>query len=107
MSEPIEKHTSANKFQIERSKLYDYPQIYRKLPIISPAPHPHIHRLPFNKKTHPIISSPPGYMPCSGMYCNELIFHDVLKLKKELRLYFDQHCFETLFLIQLFLSRPP
>ena len=27
MSEPVEKHTSANKFQIERAKLYDYPQI--------------------------------------------------------------------------------
>ena len=41
MSEPVEKHTSANKFQIERAKLYDYPQIYRKLPIISPPP-PHL-----------------------------------------------------------------
>ena len=105
MSEPVEKHTSANKFQIERAKLYDYPQIYRKLSIISPPPH--IYRLPFNKKTHPIISSPPEYKPSSGMYWNKLIFHDVLKLKIAMRLYFDQHCFETLFLIRLFLSRPP
>ena len=106
MSEPVEKHTSANKFQIERAKLYDYPQIYRKLSIIS-SPPPHIYRLPFTKKTHPIMSSPPEYKPSSGMYWNKLIFHDVLKLKKAMRLYFDQHCFETLFLIRLFLSRPP
>ena len=53
------------------------------------------------------MSSPPEYKPSSGMYWNKLIFHDVLKLKKAMRLYFDPYCFETLFLIRLFLSRPP